>query len=229
MHAPAAWARGMDAVLRDADALLRRGPIPGQRGGRRAVLVVLLLAPLYGLCMGSYSVTSPDRLLMPVLIAAKMPILVLATAAICLPGFFVLYAAAGLASDFREALRAVAAGQAGVAAALASFGPVILVAYSGVDRQPDAVLLNALVFTVAAGVGQAVTWRGYRPLIARSRRHGVLLAAWLALYAFVGIQMGWTLRPFIGDPDKPVQLFRDEPLSNAYVVVFRLFRSRLGL
>src|SRR5690606_13683886 len=126
MHAPAAWVRGMDAVLRDADALLRRGPIPGQRGGRRAVLVVLLLAPLYGLCMGSYSVTSPDRLLMPVLIAAKMPILVLATAAICLPGFFVLYAAAGLASDFREALRAVAAGQAGVAAALASFGPVIL-------------------------------------------------------------------------------------------------------
>jgi hypothetical protein len=35
-----------------------------------------------------------------------------------------------------------------------------------------------------------------------------LLYIWLMLYGFVGTQLGWTLRPFFGDPDKPFLLFR---------------------
>ena len=35
------------------------------------------------------------------------------------------------------------------------------------------------------------------------------------------IQMGWVLRPFIGRPDSPVELFREESWGNAYVVVAR--------
>ena len=31
---------------------------------------------------------------------------------------------------------------------------------------------------------------------------------WLVLYALVGAQMGWILRPFILDPDLPFVLFR---------------------
>ena len=35
-----------------------------------------------------------------------------------------------------------------------------------------------------------------------------LLYFWLVLYGFVGTQLGWTLRPFFGDPDKVFQFFR---------------------
>jgi hypothetical protein len=35
-----------------------------------------------------------------------------------------------------------------------------------------------------------------------------LLYIWLALYAFVGTQLGWTLRPFFGSPGEPFALFR---------------------
>ena len=35
-----------------------------------------------------------------------------------------------------------------------------------------------------------------------------LLYLWLMLYGFVGTQLGWTLRPFFGDPDKAFLLFR---------------------
>jgi hypothetical protein len=35
-----------------------------------------------------------------------------------------------------------------------------------------------------------------------------LLGWWVALYVFVGIQMGWILRPFIGSPELPFILFR---------------------
>jgi hypothetical protein len=35
-----------------------------------------------------------------------------------------------------------------------------------------------------------------------------LLYIWILLFGFVGTQLGWTLRPFFGDPDKPFALFR---------------------
>ena len=41
-------------------------------------------------------------------------------------------------------------------------------------------------------------------------------------YAFVGIQMGWVLRPFIGQPDRPVTLFREDTWVTAYVIVLDL-------
>jgi hypothetical protein len=32
---------------------------------------------------------------------------------------------------------------------------------------------------------------------------------WMILFALVGSQMGWVLRPFIGDPNTPVTFFRE--------------------
>lgn len=45
---------------------------------------------------------------------------------------------------------------------------------------------------------------------------------WLLLYAVVGAQMGWVLRPFIGDPDMPFEFFgaRD---ANFFIDVLRPF------
>jgi hypothetical protein len=37
------------------------------------------------------------------------------------------------------------------------------------------------------------------------------------IYAFVGIQMGWVLRPFIGQPGVPTTFFRPGAWGNAYV------------
>lgn len=33
---------------------------------------------------------------------------------------------------------------------------------------------------------------------------------WVVVFGLVGAQMSWVLRPFIGAPDRPVELFRDE-------------------
>jgi len=35
-----------------------------------------------------------------------------------------------------------------------------------------------------------------------------LLNVWIVLYAFVGTQLAWTLRPFFGDPGQPFEIFR---------------------
>ncbi len=71
--------------------------------------------------------------------------------------------------------------------------------------------------------------QSYRPLIERNRKHLMLLRAWLLIYAFVGIQMGWVLRPFIGDPNSPTQFLRDNPWGNAYVNLFHSAMRAVGM
>ncbi len=61
----------------------------------------------------------------------------------------------------------------------------------------------------------------YRELVKRNPIHRVLRNFWFFIYAFVGIQMGWVLRPFVGHPELPAQFFRDD-VRNAYVRIVEI-------
>ncbi|WP_224364686.1 hypothetical protein [Hyalangium versicolor] len=51
-----------------------------------------------------------------------------------------------------------------------------------------------------------------------------LFRIWVGVFALVGAQMAWILRPFIGDPEQPFQWFR--PItSNFFEAVWRAFQS----
>ena len=57
-------------------------------------------------------------------------------------------------------------------------------------------------------------------------RHKIL-QYWLWLYALVGCQLGWTLRPFFGSPGSEFQLFR--PMEgNFYLSIWNSLRAILG-
>ena len=58
-----------------------------------------------------------------------------------------------------------------------------------------------------------------RPDSAHNGRNKILFF-WLILYAFVGTQLAWTLRPFFGAPDMPFELVRKLG-GNFYVDVFK--------
>jgi hypothetical protein len=182
---------------------------------------MLLALPLYGLAMGLHEPTGA-RWLYALYSAIKLPLMVLATGALCLPGYVVLSTLLGLRADLRRALGAILASQTAVALALASLAPVTLFFYASGVSHRGALLWSGAAFAGATLAGQLVLLRHTRPLRARTRRHGVMLAYWLVAFVFVGIQMGWTLRPFVGSPGVAPTFLRDEPLSNAYVVVLRL-------
>lgn len=86
----------------------------------------------------------------------------------------------------------------------------------------EAILFNGIIFGVASFASQLMLRRIYRSLMRRNPVHRWLLRLWLLLYAFVGIQMAWILRPFIGYPEMPVQFFRQDTWGNAYVIVGRM-------
>jgi len=222
--------QGMFAALSRIAALageVGRPSDPSARGTplrtSHLVAAVLLFGPAYGAVMGSFAFSFSNRLLLIVYSAVKVPLLLLLTAAICLPGFFVINTVLRLRADLREAFAAIFAGQAALAMALASLAPVTRFLYfCGIDHR-WALLCNAGMFALATVAGQIVIHRRYRPLIARSGRHRIMLWVWVTMYAFVGIQLGWMLRPFVGTPGIAVTFVRDEPFSNAYVAVAKLF------
>jgi hypothetical protein len=113
--------------------------------------------------------------------------------------------------------------QAGLAIILASLAPFTAFWYAGSDSYASAVTFNGLMFAVASLSAQWLLRGYYQPLVARNKRHRTMLRLWVALYAFVAIQMAWILRPFIGAPGGPPQFLRDDVRSlDAYVTVIRL-------
>lgn len=216
----------MHAALRAADDLLRAAGRhrAGASTAPFATLAVALVACGlgYGAAMGSWGV----RPLQSLFSGLKVPLLLAATTAICLPSFWMVNTLLGLRADTGAATRAVVGAQGVVAIALAALAPMILFTYASITEYTLAVLANGAMFAVASLGGQLSLARHYRALIARDPRHRIARDAWLVLYVFVAIQMAWVLRPFIGSPDIDVRFFRPDAWSNAYVVVARLIALR---
>jgi MFS family permease len=54
-----------------------------------------------------------------------------------------------------------------------------------------------------------------------------IFRVWIIIYALVGAQMGWVLRPFIGSPDVPFTFFRDRS-GHFFSAVWNCTRSLMG-
>jgi len=215
-------------LLRQADDVLRGAPARAA-GVRLHLLAGLLLGCglFYGSVMGTFGGVTGDRLWQVVYSAVKVPLLLGVTFLLSLPSFFVLNTLLGVRDDFAAVLRALLASQAGLTVILAALAPYTVLWYASFTGYAAALLFNALMFAVASIAAQGLLWRSYQPLIARRPVHRWLLRLWLVVYAFVGIQMGWVLRPFVGVPGLPVRFFREDTWDNAYVIVARLIWQSL--
>jgi hypothetical protein len=219
------WLAHTEQVLRGpwADA------VPEPAGWRvvRLTGFVILFGGFYGAVMGSFGGVSGERFWQVVISGVKVPLLLLATFAISLPSFFVLNTLLGVRADFAEAVRALVSTQAGLTIVLAALAPYLVLWYVSFAGYRQAVLFNGVLFAVASLAAQGLLRHWYRPLIARNPRHRWLVRMWLLVYVFVGIQMAWVLRPFVGSPGMPVQFFREEAWGNAYVVVGQMIWDAL--
>ncbi|QOV88912.1 hypothetical protein [Humisphaera borealis] len=222
----------MRSFLRQTDRLLRGRDVAGDESPRsalpRLLLTIGLFGVLYGATMGTFGGLTAERWLQPVYSGLKVPLLLLVTFVLSLPSFFVLNTILGLRADFAYVLRSLVAMQAGITVILASLAPFTAFWYASVEDYNAALMFNALMFAIASIAGQFTLKRSYKPLIARDPRHRLMMRGWLLIYAFVGIQMGWVLRPFVGSPDAPTRFFRQGAWGNAYVEVFHIAGRAMG-
>lgn len=168
---------------------------------------------LYGATMGLWS----QRPLQVLFSAIKVPLLLGTSSLLCLPSFFAFNTAFGLRDDFGAACRGLVSAQATFAVVLVALAPLTAFVYASGCSYPSATLTNGAAFLFALLAAQFTLARHYRPLIAKDKRHRLTLSAWLALQMFVSIQVGWTLRPFIGWPAVDTTFFREGAITNAYV------------
>jgi hypothetical protein len=220
------WGRN-NAVFRWMEGLLRGAEENAANAIRNRLLTIIAAGCLYGAVMGAYGGIGPDRWRQIFYSAIKVPLLLVATFCLSAPSFFVLNTLLGLRDDFRRSLAAVAGSQAVLTVILASLAPLTILWYvSGFDYS-SAILFNAFIFAVASFGGQLDLRRSYRALVARHSLHRWMQPLWLVIFAFVGIQMGWVMRPFLGDPALPTRFVRSGAMTNAYVVVARLILDKL--
>lgn len=206
-------------IFAAAERLLRDG-IAGTPDARTCALLGGAGCAAAGLALGAGS----GDLRMACYAALKVPLLVVLTAALCLPSFYVVNTVLGLRDDFAPACRGLLAAQATLGLMLGALAPMLVFLALSVSDPYAVTLLDAAQFGVATWSAQRVLARHYEPLIARDPRHRLALRGWLVLFAFTGVQLAWVLRPFRGTEGFAVQFLRPEAFEqNAYLVLLEHF------
>ena len=193
----------------------------------RAMLVSsIAFFALYGAVMGS-----THSLWQTLSSAVKLPLLFLATLVVCSPTLYFFNLIFGsnqsLAQNFTLILTAITV----TAVLLLSFAPIVLFFLLTTSHYQFFKLLNVGVFTLSGIVGVIFLSQGMR-IVSDSGKEGVqarrnVVRLWILIYAFVGSQMAWTLRPFIGAPRLEFELFRQLG-GNFYANIFASIGEILG-
>lgn len=194
----------------------------------RLIAFIMVCGFGYGAVMGTFGGLGGERVWQVIYSAAKVPLLLFATFLVSLPSFFVFNTLFGLRSDFPQVIGVLFATQAGLTVLLLALAPYTALWYVSSSNYDAAVIFNGVMFGMASLGAQWLLSRSYQPLITANPKHRVMLRVWLGIYIFVGIQMGWILRPFVGDPSLPVQFFRREVWGNAYVEVVKKIWNALA-
>jgi len=173
---------------------------------RYAVVTIIILCGFFGLVAGAYS--GPAQ---AVSAAIKLPFLFFATFAVCFPAFFVVQVLVGSRLRLLQVAVLVFGALALTSVLLAAFVPItafFLITGANYYFQH---LLNIAIAGVAGlfgmyalheGLGVVCEKRGVYP-----RKALTIMRAWAVLFAFVGVQLAWSLRPFLGDRNQPFQVF----------------------
>jgi hypothetical protein len=173
---------------------------------RYAVVTIMVLSGFFGLVAGAYS--GPTQ---AVAAGVKLPFLFFATFAVCFPAFFVVQVLVGSRLRLLQVVVLVFGALALTSVLLAAFVPItafFLVTGANYYFQH---LLNIAIAGVAGLFGMYALHEGLSVVCEKRgvypRKALTIMRAWALLFAFVGIQLAWSLRPFLGDRNQPFRVF----------------------
>ncbi|MDJ1177102.1 hypothetical protein [Roseofilum capinflatum] len=175
----------------------------------------------YGLIMGAYG-----HWYQSLVSAIKLPALYLLTLIICFPTLYLFNVLFGSKCNAEQYLCLLMSAMGLISILLCGFAPITVFFLLSIPDYHFYLLLNVVIMGITGLFGIQFFYEGMKQLmkiddIGYEIRHKILLG-WLFLYGIIGSQLSWTLRPFMGTPGEPFQLFR--PLeSNFYSAVFKSF------
>ncbi len=181
---------------------------------------------LYGAVMGS-----THSLRQALSSAIKLPVLFLMTLMVCLPTLYFFNVLFGSRQSLTQNFALILTAITVTAVLLLSFAPIVLFFLLTTSHYQFFKLLNVGVFAIAGAIGVMFLSQGMF-IVSAGGREGEgarrnIMRFWIVVYAFVGSQMAWTLRPFIGAPSMQFELFRQLG-GNFYANIFASIGEILG-
>jgi hypothetical protein len=203
---------------------------------RQFLFAIVTLSAIYGLTMGATALSVGwDRGGLQMLSSAiKVPMLYLLTLLVCYPVLFIILVLMGSKLSFVQTLALILLAITFNAVLLASFAPIVAF-FSITGSSYDFVkLLHVVIMTFSGFYGMIALYQGLREMCEKSnlypKRAVDILRVWILVFGFVGTQMAWSLRPFIGNPSEPFAVFRENRDGNFYTTVARsavdIFRGK---
>ncbi|MCA8963775.1 MAG: hypothetical protein H6838_03250 [Planctomycetes bacterium] len=208
---PESWPTTLDRVLRgsylDEQALANgRLDIPV----RRLLVLGVALGAIYGICLGTFRMfRGGDHATQQMLASAlKVPSLFMLTLLVTFPSLYVFTALQRLPLQCGAMLRLLLLSNLVHLGVIASLGPVFAFFAASTPSYSFLLLLDVAFFAIGGLIGCAMLQRAARNAEASVPQTRRLLGVWCCVYAIVGAQMGWLLRPFVGNPQIPFAWLR---------------------
>lgn len=161
---------------------------------------------IYGAVLGSTH--SPAQALSS---AVKLPILFLVKLLVCVPTLYFFNVLFGSDQSIAQNVALILTAIAVTAVLLVSFAPIAIFFLLTTSQYQFFKLLNVAIFGISGLMGVVFLAQGMRVMRgseAGEKERRWVLRLWMFLYAFVGSQLAWTIRPFIGAPSMEFELFR---------------------
>jgi len=192
---------------------------------RSYLTIIAVLSLVYGLTMGTSAfVVGFNRGGLQMLSSGlKVPALYLLTVLICFPVLFVILVLMGSRLSFLQTLALILLALTLNSILLAAFAPIVLF-FIITDSSYDFVKVAHVAVMGFSGIwALAALWHGLREMCERSdlypKKAVRIMQLWILIFGFVGTQMAWSLRPFVGSPDQPFKVFRAGQEGNFYTAV----------
>lgn len=194
---------------------------------RSFLVAIISLSAIYGMTMGAAGlVVSFERGgLQMIASGLKVPALYLLTLLVCYPVLFIVLVLMGSRLSFLQTLALILLALTLNSILLAAFAPIIMFFVITDSSYEFVKLLHVLVMAFSGLWAMTALWQGLREMCEKSllypKRAIRILQVWILVFGFVGTQMAWSLRPFVGSPDRPFEIFRAEQEGNFYKAVAR--------
>ncbi len=187
--------------------------------------IILFGTSIYGFTVGIWRAP-----LQSFYTAIKFPLLIFLTCACNAAVNGMLAQLLGSGLSFKQTSLAILMSFAIAAIILAGFSPITLFVWCNAPslQSTNAILGHSVMLLTHVGV---IAFAGIianrrlldllRKICGRDATARTVLLSWLAGNLFLGAQLAWNLRPFVGSPGLAVQFLRDDPLrGNFYEAVW---------
>jgi hypothetical protein len=179
--------------------------------------LICICSFIYGIVMGSY-----NSFYQAISSGIKVPLLFTLAILVCFPAFYVIQHVLGSRLGFRQMLKIILSGFVMISIIMVSFSTIVIFFLITGNNYSFLKLLHVAIFAISAIFGMKTILDALQFACEKKNVYpkiGVtVFKFWILILAFVGMQLSWSLRPFIASRELPFEIFRARQ-GNFYLAV----------